>query len=225
MKLRAVHLFIILIGALLLSSVLGSVREGMTNEKTIEDDIDDGLENVEDKATEWWDEVTGKSPDTRKNTSQKNGSSHKSSHSSSHRNSNQDRKQHSQYIGPAGDVVDVYGRDDAGRTPERRPPPELTYPSYNTDTNNTILKGIPRSEIPDGDEDLYILKSQVVPPVCPACPPVVACPTQTECPPCRPCGRCPEPSFECKKVPNYDAGMKNEYLPRPILADFSQFGM
>lgn len=221
MKLRAVHLFIILIGALLLSSVLGSVREGMTNDKTIEDDIDDGLEKVEDKATEWWDEVTGNSPDTRKNTTQKQ------KNTSSHRNSNQDRKQHSQYIGPAGDVVDVYGRDDAGRTPERRPPPELTYPSYNTDTNNTILKGIPRSEIPEGDEDLYILKSQVVPPVCPACPPVVACPAQKEkeCPPCRPCGRCPEPSFECKKVPNYDAGMKNEYLPRPILADFSQFGM
>ena len=32
--------------------------------------------------------------------------------------------------------------------------------------------GIPASQIVPGDEDLYILKSQVVPPVCPACPTV-----------------------------------------------------
>jgi hypothetical protein len=129
MKLKAFHLFIILIGALLLSSVLGNIHEGMTNS------------------------------------------------------------------------------------------------SKNEKKDNKIIEGIPRTEIPNGDEDLYILKSQVVPPVCPACPAVVACPKEKTCPPCRPCGRCPEPSFECKKVPNYSAGMKNEYLPRPILSDFSQFGM
>lgn len=166
MKLRAVNLFLILVGILMLSTILGTVREGMTNKY-----------------------------ETRKT-------------------------QHSQYVGPAGDVVDVYG-------PNKEKPSEM-YPSYN-DTQNKVprenLIGIPRSEIPDGDEDLYILKSQVVPPVCPACPPVIACPKETECPPCRPCGRCPEPSFDCKKVPNYNVGMKNAYLPRPVLADFSQFGM
>jgi hypothetical protein len=43
-------------------------------------------------------------------------------------------------------------------------------------------------------------------------------------PPCPPCGRCPEPSFDCKKVPNYSS-TNSEYLPMPVLNDFSQFGM
>jgi len=49
-------------------------------------------------------------------------------------------------------------------------------------------------------------------------------PTCPEPQPCPPCGRCPEPSFDCKKVPNY-ASTNSEYLPVPILNDFSQFGM
>ena len=81
-----------------------------------------------------------------------------------------------------------------------------------------------KTDIPEGDEDLYVLKSQIVPPVCPACPEVKACPRQEACPPCPPCARCPEPSFECKKVPNYSSN-NNDSLPRPVLADFSQFGM
>jgi hypothetical protein len=54
--------------------------------------------------------------------------------------------------------------------------------------------------------------------------------TSTTCPscptpqPCPPCGRCPEPSFDCKKVPNYSS-TNSEYLPMPVLSDFSQFGM
>ena len=90
--------------------------------------------------------------------------------------------------------------------------------------NNALPQGIPASQIPQGDEDLYILKSQVVPPVCPACPSSSACPRQEKCPPCPACARCPEPSFECKKVPNYNA-INNEYLPIPVLNDFSTFGM
>ena len=81
-----------------------------------------------------------------------------------------------------------------------------------------------KSAVPEGDEDLYMLKSQMVPPVCPACPEVKACPREKPCPPCPPCARCPEPSFECKKVPNYSS-KRNDSLPRPVLADFSQFGM
>ena len=82
-------------------------------------------------------------------------------------------------------------------------------------------QGIPGSKIPAGDEDLYILKSQVVPPVCPKCPDVASCPRSEPPPPCPPCERCPEPSFDCKKVPNYQAGNGN--LPQPILGDFSSF--
>ena len=44
-------------------------------------------------------------------------------------------------------------------------------------------------------------------------------------PPCPPCERCPEPDFDCKRVPKYNKASGNRYLPRPILADFSQFGM
>jgi hypothetical protein len=103
--------------------------------------------------------------------------------------------------------------------------------------NSVLPQGIPKSQIPPGDEDLYILKSQVVPPVCPACP---TCPQvnqsnnssvfgssfvgEEKCPPCPACARCPEPSFECKKVPNYSA-INNDYLPVPVLNDFSTFGM
>ena len=51
-------------------------------------------------------------------------------------------------------------------------------------------------------------------------------PYMPQCPkpqPCPPCGRCPEPSFECKKVPNYSSD--SNVLPVPVLTDFSQFGM
>jgi len=93
--------------------------------------------------------------------------------------------------------------------------------------NSSMPPGIPRSQIPPGQEDLYILKSEIVPPVCPACPayPVNNSPNkQQKCPPCPACARCPEPSFECKKVPNYSS-INNNYLPVPILNDFSTFGM
>ena len=91
--------------------------------------------------------------------------------------------------------------------------------------DTTSLNGIPRTQIPEGDEDLYILKSQVVPPVCPVCPPVMSCSKdKKKCAPCPPCGRCPEPAFECRKVPNYNSN-DEDFLPRPVLNDFSQFGM
>tara|TARA_X000000950_G_scaffold289489_1_gene414167 strand:- start:4526 stop:5185 length:660 start_codon:yes stop_codon:yes gene_type:complete len=109
------------------------------------------------------------------------------------------------------------------------PPPILT------------VNGLPPA--PPGDE--YILKSQIVPPVCPACPscpPVKVCPKTgamdtDNCPPCPACSRCPEPAFECKKVPNYNSknvdnilpesldggGGIDGYMPKPILNDFSEF--
>ena len=82
----------------------------------------------------------------------------------------------------------------------------------NVDTSpyqSSLPAGIPRSQIPPGQDDLYILKSEVVPPVCPACPPqIMKCKgdDNKKPPPCPPCARCPEPSFECKKVPNYGSG-------------------
>ena len=45
-----------------------------------------------------------------------------------------------------------------------------------------------------------------------------------QCPPCPACARCPEPAFECKKVPNYSR-TEDINAPKPVMADFSQFGM
>ena len=84
-------------------------------------------------------------------------------------------------------------------------------------------EGIPRSSIPPGQEDLYILKSEIVPPVCPACPQPAACPREEKCPPCPPCARCPEPAFECKKVPNYNVSNVSNKLPVPMLNSFADF--
>ena len=81
-------------------------------------------------------------------------------------------------------------------------------------------KEIHRSKIPEGDDHLYVLKSSIVPPVCPKCPQSSACPRQKPCPACPPCARCPEPAFTCKKVPNYDS-MNNQYLPLPWLSQAS----
>lgn len=96
--------------------------------------------------------------------------------------------------------------------------------NYNNTSSQTTVKTYKKSEIPEGDEDLYILKSQVVPPVCPACPTSASCPREKPCPACPPCARCPEPAFTCKKVPNYSS-TNDQYLPKPVLSDFSEFGM
>ena len=95
-------------------------------------------------------------------------------------------------------------------SPAPMPPPPGSTPAY---------PGLP------GEEDQWILKSQIVPPVCPACPPKQICDCGNKpAPPCPPCARCPEPAFKCAKVPNYNSN-NDQYLPRPVLADFSQFGM
>lgn len=109
---------------------------------------------------------------------------------------------------------------------------EAFSPNINISQNaNQLPPGIPRSQIPEGEEDLYILKSQVIFPNCPACPnPIVKCPKADEvtdnskCPPCPPCARCPEPSYECKKVPTYKA-FNPDTMPVPVLNSFSTFGM
>jgi len=117
--------------------------------------------------------------------------------------------------------------------------------AYNSNPINTD-NGIPKSMIPPGQEDLYILKTQVVPPVCPACPkPILKCDNDKPPPPCPPCARCPEPKFDCKKVPNYGTGNiganyygggnqgqqmmtpngeSSNFLPYPSSNDYTTFG-
>jgi hypothetical protein len=129
-------------------------------------------------------------------------------------------------------------------------------------------KGITKDQIPPGQEHLYVLKSQVVPPSCPTNPGFsnhnqesgennddeadgedsnleleqenssglsnglgaafrgTGGSKNKKCPPCPACARCPESSFECKKVPNYSVSSNGSMsVPRPVLADFTQFGM
>ena len=111
------------------------------------------------------------------------------------------------------------------------------------DYSSSLPMGIPRNMIPPGNEDLYILKSEVVPPVCPACPPpILKCNDDKPPPPCPPCARCPEPRFDCKKVPNYGSGnlganyfggggqfgsmpsTDGNFLPYPSVSNYSTFG-
>lgn len=131
-----------------------------------------------------------------------------------------------QYYGPhGGSAGSVTGpRGNTGYYAEGPAGNTVVGGANNDDYYSSFPPGIPRSQIPEGQEDLYILKSQIVPPVCPTCPSPSAYTKQETCPPCPACARCPEPSFECKKVPNYNA-TNNEYLPTPVLNDFSQFGM
>jgi len=200
MKLKALHLFLILLGSLVFCSFLGGIcQEGFKTDLP----STQSLEST----------ISGKG--------------------------NQDA-QHatSTYVAPAGDVVTVTPGDH--KTTAGSPPPmssnaiqppqaSVAADSYGQqvtdyDPSNVYQSGISGNQIAPGSEDLYILKSEIVPPVCPVCPTISACPRQEPCPACPPCARCPEPAFECKKVPNYSTN-DDRYLPRPVLADFSQFGM
>jgi len=60
-----------------------------------------------------------------------------------------------------------------------------------------IPGGVKKADIPNDQEDLYILKSQVVQYV------LLHHQLRKNVLHAPPCGRCPEPDFSCKKVPNY----------------------
>jgi len=131
-----------------------------------------------------------------------------------------------QYYGPYGGSAGSVTGPDGNTAYYAQGPYGNTVAGTTSNQNyySAMPPGIPASQIPPGQEDLYILKSEIVPPVCPACPTSAACPRQEPCAPCPACARCPEPSFECKKVPNYNA-INNDFLPAPVLNDFSTFGM
>ena len=225
MKIDGVHIFIILMLALMCSSCLGKfMREGYENSN------ENKYPNVEQ------DQLLN--PDPNEDNSQfKN--QHFSNYDDMYRNLDQETIQYSnsqlakgKKIGPHRSKED-YNDDDNEDNNINSYGNVNKYPDVEYDNilmgggrnNHFNSKYVSRSQIPPGDEDLYILKSQVVPPVCPACPAVTACPSEKQkCPPCPPCARCPEPAFECKKVPNY-SGQNDSYLPQPVMSDFSQFGL
>ena len=182
MKLQKIHLFIILLLALIFCGCLGGfLQEGMTSQTT----------------------HTGSGGNSATVTTGPGGNT--------------------VVTGPDNNTV-VTGPDNNTAVIGPSDNTAVIGPSDNTAVANTGNNGIPYSQIPSGQQDLYILKSEVVPPVCPACPAASACPRQESCPPCPACERCPEPAFECKKVPNYSS-VNDNYLPRPVMSDFSEFGM
>ncbi len=96
-------------------------------------------------------------------------------------------------------------------------------PNKNNKPGFDQLTNTPKNKIPAGNEDLYILKSQIVPPVCPKCPDVKRCDTKQDCPACPAPQRCPEKPYECKMVPKYSDPNVTTHLPRPVLNSFDSF--
>ena len=105
--------------------------------------------------------------------------------------------------------------------------------AYNNgyDYSSSNPQGVSRSNIPEGDEDLYMLKSQIVPPVCPVCPGfnktvnINSGSNGDKCQPCPACARCPKPAFDCKKVPNYKT-IDDSFLPSPVMnTAYTTYGM
>jgi hypothetical protein len=78
----------------------------------------------------------------------------------------------------------------------------------------------------EDDKDKYILKTQIVPPVCPKCPDVTVCPNNSNAP----TGWVPQPfankdyNSQYNVAPGSGSGsLTSAYEPRPMLTDFSQF--
>ena len=73
------------------------------------------------------------------------------------------------------------------------------------------------------EDELYVLKSQIVPPVCPKCPDVKKCDTSKDCPACPAPKRCPKKPFECKMVPKWSDPRLSKNEPKPVLNSFDTF--
>jgi hypothetical protein len=113
------------------------------------------------------------------------------------------------------DVLGDRARKAQLNGPSPQPTQSLPPAGQSFGKPSTSMAAVPKSSIPLGSEELYVLRSEVAS--------LMNKPAQTPCPPC---GRCPEPSFSCKKVPNYnDVHSENNYLPKPVLSDFSTFAM
>lgn len=139
-----------------------------------------------------------------------------SHHSSSPHHSSHNHSSDSHHINHPSSHSGHHARSDNGYKSKN----DFHHPRKHHKISHSKVPGseMQDSEMSNDDRDNYILKSQIVPPVCPACPQSSACPRDKPCPPCAPCARCPEPSFECKKVPNYNSSAVSNYLPNPMAA-------
>jgi hypothetical protein len=94
-----------------------------------------------------------------------------------------------QYYGSTGSPVQLSGYSLAyqGTGGSANPstmssPSTMSAPSTAYDYSSSLPQGIPASQIPRGQEDMYILKSEIVPPVCPRMPCIVSMPSPREMP-------------------------------------------
>ena len=229
MKLKPLHLFIILLAALSLTCCLGncSVFEGMSynqrsattytgpqgNSATV---VNGGQSYNDEYNSNQYSSTDYTGPQGNSATVYTGPQGNYSVQPDN--NVNYNSVSSTSYSGSQGGSANVYTGPQGNQAVTATGPNGQTI----TATPQNTVQGVPRNQIPQGDEDLYILKSEVVPPVCPACPQSSACPREKPCPACPPCARCPEPAFECKKVPNYSS-QDNRYLPKPVLNDFSAF--
>jgi hypothetical protein len=229
MHLTKVHLFAILLLALVFCSFFSDICSGSSLEGFNSSNPYDGKGQYSDQYSNYGKMYSAKDKGAKGQNNK--GQNNKGQNNKEQNNKEQNNKEQNHNDKP----VDSDHNDDDG---------SRSYAPYNSGTgairDSSHMKpkyhssqGIPASQIPGGQEDLYMLKSEIVPPVCPACP-AMKCNVsdsngggsggEKKCPPCPPCARCPEPAFECKKVPNYDSVNDNAF-PRPILNSFSQFGL
>ena len=115
---------------------------------------------------------------------------------------------------------DVNVVEKVSNTQETRPEPEATQPPASSVSNST------QSFTPSQNADVKNYENQISE----LRGKLSALQQQTpsssvdgSCPPCPACDRCPEPIFSCEKVVNYRSPGLSQYLPMPVLGDFSQF--
>jgi hypothetical protein len=228
MKLTKIHIFLILLLALVLCSTLGMCAN-------------QGLEGFSNRSDDKRSYDTYSDYNTQKNDDNIRSVNHSDNKSSNYNNPFYNKANWNR------DKDDLNAGDDNDRSSMNTKNPKYSDYRNEADSNVKIIdrlgifdsvakgnmngamysiketvtkddQGVPKSRIPPGQENLYILKSEIVPPICPACPNVNcnnSSNSEKKCQPCPPCARCPEPSFECKKVPNYNSrGLMNQ-LPIP----------
>ena len=216
-KLTKFYLFIILLTVLILSSLGIKVLEGM-NIIEGNSNMDDSTKALTAGGSQEGGGVDNDGGDVKDGTNYDPFGNSKSNEFSDMMQGNEDNKEND-------DITGDY--DDTTFQPDLRVTFQNSNPSKSKLSFNA-KHGISKDEIPPGQEHLYILKSQIVPPVCPKCPEYSGggggggkggkgglkggdcCPKAPPCP--RP-QRCPEPAFTCKKVPNYSAANVDSVLP------------
>ena len=242
MKLTKIHIFLILLLALVLCSTLGMCSN-------------EGLEGFSNRSDDKRSYESYSNYNTQKNDDTIRSVNHSDKKSSDYNNPfynkaewNSDKKKDG-YKKYKDDIDHLNDDDDNDNDRSHMNTKKPKYSDYNneTDSNSKVIDklgifdsvakgnmngsmyniketavkesdGVQKSKIPPGQENLYILKSEIVPPICPACPTVncnSSSNSEKKCQPCPPCSRCPEPSFECKKVPNYNSRGLMDQLPIP----------